>query len=86
MRRLVPILAFAVLAAGCNMAGPGVQHLGSEMTAEQQQHTTYNSKWVNTAEPDVINTLDRKGELSTDISDRQLGVRYVMEGLALGQR
>ncbi|MCB9894082.1 MAG: hypothetical protein H6839_06530 [Planctomycetes bacterium] len=56
------------------------------MTAEQQQNTTYNSKWVNTAEPDAINTLERKGELSVDISERQIGVRYLDEDSMIGDK
>ncbi|MCA8914060.1 MAG: hypothetical protein KDB90_01510 [Planctomycetes bacterium] len=68
------------------MASPGVAHLGPPLTAEQQLNTTYNSKWVNTAEPDAINSLERKGDLSVDISERQIGVRYLDEDSMIGDK
>lgn len=73
-----------MLLAGCNMSGPGVARLGELPPQGVPQETTYNSKWVNTGAPDPIDSLERKGDLSADLSQREIGVRYVDEDSIVG--
>jgi len=86
LHKLIAIAAFGVLLAGCNMAGPGVMRVQPLEEPGQEHETTYNSEWVNKKAPDPVNTLDNKGELSVDLSERELGVRYMGEESMLGKK
>lgn len=86
LRNLALLIAFSALAAGCNMSGPGVARLGPPQQAGTEHETTYDSSWVNKAKPDAINTLDNNQQLSVDISERQLGVRYLDEDSKIGDK
>jgi hypothetical protein len=83
LRLSVLVLAFICL-AGCNMSGPGVARVGAPPAAGAPVNTSYNSDWVNRGEPDPIHSIDRHGELSVDIQNRELGVRYFDENSQIG--
>lgn len=69
------------------MASPGVASLGgSTTTPGQSQPTMYNSDWVR-KEPDAVDRMGHgtsKQHLGVDISERQLGVRYMDEDSEIG--
>lgn len=79
-------MVFSALAAGCNMSGPGVARLGSPQQPGTEHETTYDSSWVNKAKPDAINTLDNDQQLSVDLTERKLGVRYLDEDSKIGDK
>jgi hypothetical protein len=85
LRKLALLIAFSVFAAGCHMSAPGVARLGAPQQPGTEHETTYDSSWVNKDKPDAINTLDNNQELSVDISERQLGVRYFDEDSSIGE-
>ena len=78
------IVSFAALLAGCNMSGPGVARVGALPAQGAPVETTYNSDWVNRGEPDPVHSIERKGELSIDLSEREIGVRYLDEDTQIG--
>jgi hypothetical protein len=76
------------LLAGCAMSGPGVASVQPQGSyyEEQNKGSVYNDDWTNKPEPTSIDHLDSNagGELSADISERELGVRYMDEDTMLG--
>lgn len=84
LRKLCAILGFAVLLAGCNMSGPGVMRVQPMQQPGQEYETTYNSEWVNKKAPDPLGELNGGRELSIDISERELGARYMDEDRLVG--
>jgi hypothetical protein len=86
LTKFVAILAFALLAAGCGMSGPGVARVMPAPAPGVEHKTTYDSRWVTPREPDAINTLNQQKDLSADISDRKLGVRYLDEDSKIGDK
>lgn len=84
MRNLAILVLFGAFVAGCNMSGPGVARVGELPPAGVPVETTYNSEWVNRGEPDIINSIERSGELSADLSEREIGVRYLDEDSTIG--
>ncbi len=86
LRKFALLIGFSLFAAGCNMSGPGVARLGAPQQPGTEHETTYDSSWVNKAKPDATNTLDNGQELSVDISERQLGVRYLDEDSRIGDQ
>lgn len=68
------------------MASPGVASLGGTSTPGQAQPTMYNSDWVR-KEPDAVDKLGGAAgnqHLSVDVSERELGVRYMDEKSEIG--
>lgn len=86
MSKLLIIVAFSALAAGCGMAGPGVARSQPAPAPGVERETFYDSSWVTPHEPDAINTLDHKRELSVNISEHKLGVRNLDENTKIGDR
>jgi hypothetical protein len=86
LTKLAVILAFSALAAGCGMAGPGVARSQPAPAPGVERETFYDSSWVTPREPDAINTLNQQKDLSADISDRELGVRYFDEDSKIGDK
>ncbi|MCB9932568.1 MAG: hypothetical protein H6841_04010 [Planctomycetes bacterium] len=86
LRKIALVLVISAFAAGCNMSGPGVARLGAPQQPGTEHETTYDSSWVNKDKPDAINTLDHDQELSVDISERQVGVRYLDEDSKIGDK
>lgn len=84
LRVLIPAFIVGVFLAGCNMSGPGVARVGALPAQGAPLNTTYNSEWVNRGDPDPINSIERKGKLSADLSERELGVRYFDENSEIG--
>lgn len=66
------------------MSGPGVARVGELPRQGAPVDTTYNSDWVNRGEPDAINSIEPQGELSADLSEREIGVRYLDEDSMIG--
>jgi hypothetical protein len=86
LSKLAVILAFAVLVAGCGMAGPGVARSQPAPPPGTERETFYDSRWVKPREPDAINTLNPQKDLSVNISERKLGVRYLDENSKIGDK
>ena len=86
LSKLAVILAFSTLVAGCGMAGPGVARVMPAPEAGIDHKTTYDSRWVTPREPDAINSLNQQKDLSVDISERKLGVRYLDEDSKIGDK
>ena len=66
------------------MSGPGVARVGELPPQGVPLDTTYESDWVNRGEPDIINSIEPRGDLSADLSEREIGVRYLDEDSQLG--
>lgn len=71
------------------MAGPGVGSVSPQGSyyEEEQKGSVYNDDWTNKPAPTSIDHLDANaGEgLSADISERQLGQRYLDEDTMIGE-
>jgi hypothetical protein len=66
------------------MSGPGVARVMPAPEPGVEHKTTYDSRWVTPREPDAINSLNQQKDLSVDISERKLGVRYLDEDSKIG--
>lgn len=86
MHKLLVIAVFSVLLAGCNMSGPGVARVQPMQQPGEEYETTYNSEWVNKKAPDPLGTLDNDRKLSIDLSEREMGVRYLNEDTMIGDK
>jgi len=68
------------------MSGPGVARVQPAPAPGVERETTYDSSWVTPREPDALNTLDHKRELSVNVGERELGVRYLDEDTKIGDK
>ncbi len=74
--RVLTIGLFAMLVlGGCGMAGPGVASFRADQPAGVERTTLFNDSWVEEPERSELNELP-EGELSIDISERELGKNY----------